>query len=61
MAEALDVSKRYFEQLKQKTLDQKKNIIIIGCESLVQYLKKELKADAENDWKELLDWISDQA
>jgi hypothetical protein len=57
----MDVSKRYYEQLKWKTLDQKndkKNIV--GCESLVQYLKKELKADAENDWKDLLDWISDQ-
>ncbi len=39
MAEVLDVSKRYYEQLKQKTYDQKedKNKINIGCASLVQY------------------------
>jgi hypothetical protein len=44
MAEALDVSKRYYEQLKRKTHDQKTmKKKIIGCESLVQYLKKEIK------------------
>jgi hypothetical protein len=38
MAEALDVSKRYYEQLKQKTYDQKqdKNKINVGCVLLVQ-------------------------
>ncbi len=38
MAEALDISKRYYEQLKRKTYDQKqdKNEINIGCASLVQ-------------------------
>ncbi len=63
MAEALDVSKRYYEQLKQKTYDQKqdKNKINIGCASLVQYMKKELQADAELDWNTLLEWISSQA
>jgi hypothetical protein len=52
MAEVLDVSKRYYEQLKQKTYDQKqdKNKLNIGCASLVQYMKKELQADAELDW-----------
>jgi hypothetical protein len=51
MAEALDVSKKYYEQLKWKTLDQKcdEKTINIGCASLVQYLKKELQAYAELD------------
>jgi hypothetical protein len=51
MAEAMDVSKRYYEQLKQKTHDQKQdeNKINIGCASLVQYMKKELQADSELD------------
>ncbi len=42
MAEVLDVSKRYYEQLKRKTYDQKQdeNKINIGCASLVQYMKK---------------------
>ncbi len=55
MAEALDVSKRYYEQLKQKTYDQKqdKNKMNIGCVSLVQYMKIKLQA--------LLEWISGQA
>ncbi len=37
MAEALNVSKRYYEQLKQNTYDQKQdeNKINIGCASLV--------------------------
>ncbi len=63
MAEALDVSKRYYEQLKQKPYDQKqdKNKINIGCASLVQYTKKELQADAELDWNASLEWISGQA
>jgi hypothetical protein len=63
MAEALDVSKRYYEQLKQKTNDQKQdeNKINIGCASLVQYIKNEVQADAELDWNALLEWISDQA
>jgi hypothetical protein len=45
MAEALDVSKRYYKQLKQKTYDQKqdKNKINIGCASLVQYMKKNFR------------------
>ncbi len=62
MAEALDVSKRYYEQLKQKTYDQKQheNKINIGCASLVKYMKKELQADAELDWNALLEWISGQ-
>jgi hypothetical protein len=44
MAEAMDVSKRYYEQLKQKSNDQKQdeNKVNIGCASLVQYMKKEL-------------------
>jgi hypothetical protein len=39
MAEVLDVSKRYYEQLKRKTYNEKqdKNKINIGCASLVQY------------------------
>ncbi len=63
MAEALDVSKRYYEQLKQKTYHQKqdKNKKNIGCVSLVQYMKEELQADAEFDWNALLEWISSQA
>ena len=57
------VSKRYYEQLKQKTYDQKQdeNKINIGCASLVQYMKKELQADAELDWNASLEWISGQA
>ena len=55
MAEALDVSKRCYEQLKQK------NKINSGCASLVQYMKKELQADAELDWNALLEWFSGQA
>jgi hypothetical protein len=43
MADALDFSKRYYEQLKRKTLDQKTMKKVVGCESLVQYLKKNLK------------------
>jgi hypothetical protein len=45
MAEALDVSKRYYKQLKQKTYDQKqdKKKINIGCVSLVQYTKKNFR------------------
>jgi hypothetical protein len=63
MAEAIDVSKRYYEQLKQKTDDQKQdeNKVNIGCASLVQYMKNELKADAQLGWKAMLEWISDQA
>ncbi len=63
MAEALDVSKRYYEQLKQKTNDQKQDQdkVNIGCASLVQYLKSKLQADAEHDWNALLEWIHDQA
>jgi hypothetical protein len=63
MAEALDVSKRYYEQLKQKTNDQKqdKDKVNIGCVSLVQYLKSKLQADEEHDWSALLEWICDQA
>ena len=63
MAEALDVSKRYYEQLKQNTNDQKQNNdkVNIGCLSLVQYLKRELQADAEHDWNTSLERISDQA
>jgi hypothetical protein len=63
MAEGLDVSKRYYEQLRQKSYDQKqdKNKMNIGCASLVQYKKKELQADAELDWNALLEWISGQA
>jgi hypothetical protein len=63
MAEALDVFKRYYEQLKQKTNDQKqdKDKVNIGYASLVQYLKSELQADAEHDWNALLEWICDQA
>jgi hypothetical protein len=47
MAEALDVSKRYYEQLKRKTNDQKQDEdkVNIRCASLVQYLKSELQAD----------------
>ncbi len=42
MAEVLDVSKRYYEQLKQKTYYQKQdeNKINIRYVSLVQYMKK---------------------
>jgi hypothetical protein len=63
MAEALDVSKRYYEQLKQKTYERKQdeNKINIGCASLVHYTKKELQADAELDWNALLEWFSGQA
>jgi hypothetical protein len=63
MAKVLDVSKRYYEPLKQKTYDQKQdeNKINIGCASLVQYMKKELQADAEIDWNASLEWISGQA
>jgi hypothetical protein len=63
MAEVLDVSKRYYEQLKQKTYDQKQdeNKINIRCASLVQYMKKEIQADAELDWNTSLEWISGQA
>jgi hypothetical protein len=63
MAEALDVSKRYYEQLKQKTNDQKQDEdkVNIGCVSLVQYLKSKLQADAEHDWNAFLEWIRDQA
>jgi hypothetical protein len=51
MAEALDVSKRYYEQLKQNTNHQKqdKDKVNIGSASLVQYLKSKLQADAEHD------------
>ncbi len=47
MAEALDVSKRYHEQLKQKTNAQKQDEdkVNIGCASLVQYLKSKFQAD----------------
>jgi type II secretory pathway component PulK len=57
MAEALDVSKRYYEQLKQKTNDQKqdKDKVNIGCASLVQYLKSKLQADVEHDWNASLE------
>ncbi len=63
MAEALDLSKRYYEQMKQKTYDQKQdeNKINNGYASLVQYLKIELQADAELDWNASLEWISGQA
>jgi hypothetical protein len=63
MTEVLDVYKRYYEQLKQKTYDQKqvKNKITIRCASLVKYMKKELQADAELDWNALLEWVSGQA
>ncbi len=63
MAEVLDVSKRYYEQLKRKTYYQKQdeNKVNIGCASLVQYMKKELQADAEHGWNTLLEWISDHA
>ncbi len=63
MAEAMDVSKRYYERLKQKTNDQKqdKNKVNIGCVSLVQYMKNKLKADAQLGWNAMLEWISDQA
>jgi hypothetical protein len=63
MAEALDVSKRYYEQLKQKTNDQKQDEdkVYIGCASLFQYLKIEFQADAEHDWNASLEWICDQA
>jgi hypothetical protein len=41
LAEAMNVSKRYYEQLKQKTNDQKQdeNKANIGCSPLVQYMK----------------------
>ena len=44
MVEALDVSKRYYEQLKQITNNQiqDEDKVNIGCASLVQYLKSEL-------------------
>ena len=47
MAEALEVYKRYHEQLKQKTNAQKQDEdkVNIGCASFVQYLKSELQAD----------------
>ncbi len=63
MAEALEVSKRYYEQLKQKTYDQKQDEdkVNIGCASLVQYLKSELQADVEHDWNASLEWFRDQA
>jgi hypothetical protein len=63
MAEAMDVSKRYYEQLKQKTNVQKQdeNKVNIGCASLVQYMKNELQADAQLGWNATLEWISDQA
>ena len=63
MAEAMDVSKRYYEQLKQKTNDQKQdeNKVNIQCASLVQYMKNKLKADAQLGWNATLEWISDQA
>jgi hypothetical protein len=63
MAEAMDVSKRYYEQLKQKTNDQKqdKNKVNIGCASLVQYMKNQLQADAQLGWNATLEWLSDQA
>jgi hypothetical protein len=62
MAEAMDVSKRYYEQLIQKTKDQKqdKNKVNIGCASLVQYMKNKLQADAQLGWNATLEWISDQ-
>jgi hypothetical protein len=57
MAGALDVSKRYYEQLKQKTKDQKQNKskINIRCVSLVQYIKNKVQTDAELDWNASLD------
>jgi hypothetical protein len=63
MAETMDVSKRYYEQLKQKTNDQKhdKSKVNIGCASLVQYMKNKLQADAQLGWNAMLEWISDQA
>jgi hypothetical protein len=63
MAEAMDVSKRYYEQLKQKTNDKKQeeNKVNIGCASLVQCMKNKLKADAQLGWNATLEWISDQA
>ncbi len=63
MAEAMDVFKRYYEQLKQKTNDQKQdeNKVNIGCASLVQYMKNKLQADAQLSWNATLEWISDQA
>jgi hypothetical protein len=56
-------SKRYYEQLKQKTNDQKQDEdkVNIRCASLVQYLKSKLQADAEHDWNAFLEWICDQA
>ncbi len=62
-AEAMDVSKRYYEQLKQKTNDQKQdeNKVNIGCASPVQCMKNELQADAQLGWNSTLEWISDQA
>jgi hypothetical protein len=64
MAEAMDVSKRYYEQLKQETNVQKqhKNKVNIRCASLVQYMKNKLRADAQLvGWNAMLEWISDQA
>ncbi len=59
----MDVSKRYYEQLTQKTNYQKQdeNKVNIGCASLVQYMKNKLKADAQLGWNATLEWISDQA
>ncbi len=59
----MDVSKRYYEQVKQKTNDQKqdKNKVNIRCASLVQYIKNKLKADAQFGWNATLEWIGDQA
>jgi hypothetical protein len=61
MAEAIDVSKRYYEQLKQKTNDQKqiKSKVNIRFASLVQYMKNKLQADAQLGWNATLEWISD--
>jgi hypothetical protein len=64
MAEPTDVSKRYYyEQLKQKTNDQKqdKNKVNIGCASLVQYTKNKRQTDAQLGWNATLEWICDQA
>ncbi len=63
MAEAMDVSKRYYEQLKRRTNDQKQdeNKVNIQCASLVQYMKNELQANAQLGWNTILEWISDQA
>jgi hypothetical protein len=63
MAEAIDVSKRYYEQLKQKTNDQRqdKNKVNIGCASLVQNMKNKLREEAQLGWNATLEWFSDQA